>query len=293
MSGSPDFSSSYARTADLTDTLTRELSKRDESIQSLSHSLASKNNQVAKLEDAYTLHSAKIDQLNAFVRKILAINEKLVAKFGAAVSTSAPPRPFAVVRVDRRPLATGAGQPAKRPSSAVVPRRRMSEADEAEYYRSVHSSLGDEFSKIKLSRSPVKKTTKKVKPAPTLINTRKAFVDSVSGGPQRVMIHVPEMRRAELDDYSSDSPGKSKQYNYSSMSFEESASPLKKADMSSVIASVEGEHEELTAQYKQLTQNGRRMSAGGDSNIGGEMVTLLQKIQKKEEQLFLLKSIQT
>jgi hypothetical protein len=150
-------------------------------------------------------------------------------------------------------------------------------SDAAIYYSQLHDALREEFSQLKAPRADPK--SKKGKSKKTLIGSRSTS-DSMDQHQHVTVIHVPEARTTmSIDDFGASSPLKgSSQMNASYESVSAS-----RADVTSVVTSLEEEYDVMNQQYKHLVQSVKRQ--GGDSAQAAEMIAVLQRLQKKEEQI--------
>ena len=271
--------------------MTKELVKAEETIKLLNASLREKQAELHRLADLRTMHEVKLEQMNQFSKKLLTVNEKLVSHFSNLTpGTIGSARPFAVVNVNKKVpppktvmMSTASSREKRNPPQTTRPTRQEPLSDAALYYQKVNEALLEEFDKIRFSKIDMK-SSKRVKSKKTLISHRKTS-NADEPAPQHVtVIHVPEARSTlSIDDFGSSSPLKgSPRRGQSSVNVSHESNSLSRADLSSVIASLEEEYDALNAQYKHLVQAVKRH---GDTAQASEMIATLQRLQKKEEQI--------
>ena len=270
--------------------MTKELVKAEETIRLLNSSLREKQAEIHRLSDLRTMHEVKLEQLNQFSKKLLAVNEKLVAHFSnLGPGSIGSARPFAIVNVNKKVpapktvmMSTASSREKRNNAQVVKPARQEPLSDAALYYHKVNEALSEEFDKIRFSKIDSKQKRAKVKK--TLISNRKLSATNEPTPQHVTVIHVPEARSTvSVDDFGSSSPIKGsplRGHQNISMSYESNS--MGRADISGVIASLEEEYDALNAQYKHLVQAVKRH---GDTAQASEMIATLQRLQKKEEQI--------
>ena len=271
--------------------MTKELVKAEETMKLLNSSIREKQAELHRLSDLRTMHEVKLEQLNQFSKRLLSVNEKLVAHFSnLAPGSVGSARPFAIVNVNKKvpvpktvTMSTASSREKRIPAQVVRPARQEPLSDAALYYQKVNEALAEEFDKIRFSKVDTK--AKRVKTKKTLIGNRASSATNEQAPQHVTVIHVPEARSTvSIDDFGSSSPIRGSplrgQHNVS-MSYEGHPS-LSREDLGSVIASLEEEYDALNAQYKHLVQAVKRH---GDAAQATEMVATLQRLQRKEEQI--------
>ena len=277
-------------TAEVMETMTKELVKAEETIRLLNGSMREKQAEIHRLSDLRTMHEVKLEQMNQFSKKLLAVNEKLVAHFSNLTPGGiGSARPFAIVNVNKKVpapktaiMSTASSREKRNPVPAVKPSRQEPLSDAALYYQKVNEALAEEFDKIRFSK--VESKPRRVKTKKTLISNRKSSMTSEPAPQHVTVIHVPEARSTvSVDDFGSSSPIRgSPPRGQQSVSMSYEGNSLGRADVSGVIASLEEEYDALNAQYKHLVQAVKRH---GDTAQASEMIATLQRLQRKEEQI--------
>ena len=271
--------------------------KFEETIEHLNQTLSHKLAEIGRLNDLRLFYESKMEQLNKFVKKVLTLHDKLLGEISALSAASSAHRPFAVVSVNKKPPIpkTPTVTASSKPRYLSGADRGALERDPVEYYFRLQESLKEEFDRIQPSdggRASKKGgiAIKKIKKA-SLETRRKSAGEEQDekNSPRRLsaVVRVPVSRAPQLP-----SEGLSASFvNNTNVSFESHGSNPK-MDLNVVIDGLQEECRSMQAHYKYLMDAVKHQSsAGGSSALTVELVQLLQRIQRKEEQIKRLQRV--